>query len=94
MSNYEHRLNSDGTINSKYIDLLDEDKSVAGQKFACISFISPEKVIKQREMFEFEQFLKQWDMNKSLEKFRIVRVGTFSRCTLFIYRFTAQILLD
>jgi len=69
MSNYEHRLNSDGTINSKYIDLLDEDKSVAGQKFACISFISPEKVIKQREMFEFEQFLKQWDMNKSLEKF-------------------------
>jgi len=69
MSNYEHRLNSDGTINSKYIDLLDEDKSVAGQKFACISFISPEKVIKQREIFEFEQFLKQWDMNKSLEKF-------------------------
>ncbi len=69
MSNYEHRLNSDGTINSKYIDLLDEDKPVAGQKFACISFISPEKVIKQREMFEFEQFLKQWDMNKSLEKF-------------------------
>ena len=69
MSNYEHRLNSDGTINSKYIDLLDEDKSVAGQKFACISFISPEKIIKQREMFEFEQFLKQWDMNKSLEKF-------------------------
>ena len=69
MSSYENRLNSDGTINSKYIDLLDEDKSVAGQKFACISFISPEKVIKQREMFEFEQFLKQWDMNKSLEKF-------------------------
>lgn len=69
MSNYEHRLNSDGTINSKYIDLLDEDKPVAGQKFACISFISPEKIIKQREMFEFEQFLKQWDMNKSLEKF-------------------------
>ena len=69
MSNYEHRLNIDGTINSKYIDLLDEDKSVAGQKFSCISFISPEKIIKQREMFEFEQFLKQWDMNKSLEKF-------------------------
>jgi len=69
MSTYEHRLNNDGTINSKYIDLLDEDKSVAGQKFSCISFISPEKIIKQREMFEFEQFLKQWDMNKSLEKF-------------------------
>ena len=69
MSSYENRLNSDGTINSKYIDLLDEDKPVAGQKFSCISFISPEKVIKRREMFEFEQFLKQWEMNKSLEKF-------------------------
>jgi hypothetical protein len=69
MSTYEHRLNGDGTINSKYIDLLDEDKSVAGQKFSCISFISPENIIKKRELYEFEQFLKQWDMNKSLEKF-------------------------
>ena len=32
----------------KYIDLLDEDKPLAGQKFACISFISPEDIIKQK----------------------------------------------
>jgi vacuolar-type H+-ATPase subunit I/STV1 len=63
------KLNEDGTENAKYIDLLDEDKTVAGQKFTCISFISPEKVIKQRELFNFQDFLKQWDMNKSLEKF-------------------------
>jgi len=25
----------DGTVNPKYVDLLDEDKPIAGQKFAC-----------------------------------------------------------
>jgi hypothetical protein len=55
---------------SKYVDVLDEDKPISGQKFACVSFISPEKIIKQKEVFIFEQFLKQWDMNKSMEKFQ------------------------
>ena len=68
-SGVEFRLNIDGSENPKYVDLLDEDRSVAEQKFTCISFISPEKIIKQREMYMFNEFLKQWDMNKSLEKF-------------------------
>jgi len=62
--------NADGTPNKNYIDLLDEDKAIAGQKFACISFISPEDIIKQREMFYFENFVKHWDFHKSMEKFR------------------------
>ena len=66
---FPHRINPDGTVNNNYVDVLDEDKSIAGQKFACVSFISPEKIIKQREMYNFQQFLKQWDMNKSIEKF-------------------------
>ena len=53
----------------KYVDLLDEDIPVAGQKFVCLSFISPEKILKQKEEFYFEQFLKQYDLSKSLEKF-------------------------
>lgn len=63
------RLNNDGTVNPKYVDVLDEDKSIAGQKFVCISFISPEKIIEDKDMFFFKQFLKQWDMSKSLEKY-------------------------
>jgi Family of unknown function (DUF5832) len=59
----------DGQINAKYIDLCDEDQPIAGQKFACLSFISPEKVLKQRESFMFEEFLKQWDFKKSMDKF-------------------------
>ena len=65
----EYKNNLDGSENPKYIDLLDEDKSIAGQKFACISFISPDKIIRQKDMFFFEEFLKQFDLNKSLEKF-------------------------
>ena len=67
--NITYRVNPDGSANPKYVDMLDEDKPIAGQKFTCVSFVSPEKIIKSRELFNFQQFLKQWDMNKSLEKF-------------------------
>ena len=67
--NVEYKKNLDGSDNPKYIDLLDEDNPIAGQKFACISFVSPEKIIRQKDMFFFEEFLKQFDLNKSLEKF-------------------------
>ena len=53
----------------KYVDLLDEDKPLSGQKFACMSFVSPEKILKQKEMFLFGKFLKNWDFQKSLEKY-------------------------
>jgi len=66
---YERQINLDGSQNPKYIDMLDEDKHVAGQKFVCISFISPEKIIKQRELYNFQHFLKQWDLHKSMEKY-------------------------
>ena len=67
--NVEYRIASNGAVNKNYVDMLEEDKPIAGQKFACISFISPEPIIKKREMFNFQNFLKQWDMTKSLEKF-------------------------
>ena len=62
------RLNN-GVVNPKYVDVLDEDKPIAGQKFACISFISPEKVLQDKNAYFFKQFLKRWDMQKSMEKF-------------------------
>ena len=66
---FERHKNEDGSDNTKYVDLLDVDKSIAGQNFGCFSFLSPEKTLKQREMFFFQEFLKQWEMNKSMEKF-------------------------
>jgi hypothetical protein len=65
---YEHQK-VNGKSNPKYVDLLEEDKAIAGQKFACVSFVSPENILKQKQIFFFEQFLKKWDLNKSMEKF-------------------------
>ena len=53
----------------KQVDLLDEDKPIANQKFVCISFVSPETIIENKNAFFFEEFLKSWDLNKSVEKF-------------------------
>ena len=67
---FERRTLADGlTPNPNYVDLLDEDKPVAGQKFACLSFVSPEDILKDRNLFNFEEFLKQWELSKSLEKY-------------------------
>jgi hypothetical protein len=38
---------------AKYVDLLDEDKPIGGQKYVCLSFISPEDHIKNKELFFF-----------------------------------------
>jgi hypothetical protein len=69
MSSFEKKKLKSGKENPKYIDLCDEDPPVAGQKFACMSFISPEKVLKKREVYLFDQFVKRWDMTKSMAKF-------------------------
>jgi len=55
--------------NPKYVDILETDKPLAGQNFVCMSFVSPEKILKQKEIFFFEEFLKNWEFNKSMEKF-------------------------
>ena len=66
---YENKNMPNGKINKKYVDLLEEDKSIAGQKFVCCSFVSPEKILKQKDIFFFEEFLKKWDYSKSMDKF-------------------------
>jgi len=69
MSGFERKNLPNGDANPKYIDLLDEDDALAGQKFACMSFVSPEKILKKREVYLFDQFVQQWDMTKSMSKF-------------------------
>ena len=69
MSVIEKKINTDGSINKNYVDLCDEDPHIAGQKFACLSFVSPEKIIKQKEIFVFDQFIKQWEFSKSMAKY-------------------------
>jgi len=68
MTSFERKILNDGSPNPKYIDLCDEDPLISGQKFACISFVSPEKILKQRELFIFEKFIREWDFTKSMMK--------------------------
>jgi|UniRef100_A0A6C0BYK8 hypothetical protein len=66
---FERMKKSDGSANPKYVDVLEEDKAIAGQKFFAMSFISPEQILKEKNIFLFDYFLKYWDFSKSMEKF-------------------------
>ena len=85
------RKQVNGKNNPKYVDLLEEDKPLAGQKFVCVSFVSPENIIKQKQIFFFEQFLKKWDLNKSMEKY--VQFLNFVSFHLMIFPMTLKSLL-
>ena len=68
MSGFERKKLKNGEDNPKYIDLCDEDQPISGQKFGCFSFISPESIIKQKDKYLFEEFIKQWDFTKCITK--------------------------
>jgi hypothetical protein len=40
-------------------DYLDVDKPIPGQNYTCISFVSPDDVMKQKELFMFNKFMNQ-----------------------------------
>jgi hypothetical protein len=67
--NFERKTTKNGDPNPKYVDLLDVDAPIAGQSYCLLSFLSPEKILKQREMYYFSAFLKKWDFAKSMEKY-------------------------
>ena len=70
MSTKKHAKSKDiQNNNTKHVDLLDEDKPIAGQKFVCLSFISPESIIKNKDLYFFDKFLKQFEFKKSLDKY-------------------------
>ena len=69
MSSFEKKELPTGEKNPKYVDLCDEDPPIAGQKFACLSFVSPEKILEKREVYLFDQFIKNWEFSKSMERY-------------------------
>ena len=69
MSGFERKTLNDGSANPKYIDLCDEDPLISGQKFACMSFVSPENILQKKDVFFFNQFVKNWEFSKSMERY-------------------------
>ena len=41
------------------VDYLDVDKPIPGQNYTCISFVSPDELMKQKELFLFNKFMNQ-----------------------------------
>ena len=59
-----------GESNPKYVDVLDEDKAISGQKFVCVSFLSPDKILTQKDQFFFQEFIKFYDFQQYLQKYQ------------------------
>lgn len=53
-------------------DYLEEDKPITGQKYVCLSFISPENVLDDKKTFYFYHYMKSvnTDYNKTYNEFK------------------------
>jgi hypothetical protein len=49
-------------------EFLQEDPEIPSQKFALISFLSPEKILKNKDIYFFQQFLKDYDVQWKTSK--------------------------
>jgi len=68
--------------NSVVEDFLDEDDAIAGQKFALVSFLSPENVLERKDLFFFERFLQSYEVDwkiKGLEEFLASKVTAVNK---------------
>lgn len=65
---FERKM-TNGQPNQKYVDLLEEDKPITGQNFVCLSFCSPENILEKKDIYFFNEFLKTWELQKSMEKY-------------------------
>lgn len=65
MSNSAAASKATDLVTTKEQDYLDQDAEIRGQKYVCLSFISPEDVIKQKDVYFFNQFIKHFsaDLN-------------------------------
>ena len=62
-------------------DFLSEDPVLPGQRYCIISFLSPEKILKDKHLYFVEQFIKDYDLQwktKYLEKYVADNVNTFN----------------
>ena len=69
---------SDNTETEQKEVFLEADKEIPGQHYVALSFISPQKVLKNKDLFFFNEFLKDYQMQykiKSTESFVMSEVN-------------------
>tara|TARA_Y100000389_G_C17389712_1_gene479154 strand:+ start:208 stop:1032 length:825 start_codon:yes stop_codon:yes gene_type:complete len=47
-------------ISTKEADYLEQDEPIRNQNFVCLSFISPEEILKKKEVFFFEKYTEAY----------------------------------
>jgi hypothetical protein len=57
-------------------DYLNEDPEIPGQKFCLLSFLSPEKVLANKDIFMFEKFLQTFEYTFSTKNFEAFLMTT------------------
>lgn len=58
MSQSQSQTASKGLVSVKEQDFLEQDAPIRGQKYAVVSFVSPEDVLKSKKIFTIGQFLQ------------------------------------
>ena len=55
------------SVEEKKQDYLDTDPPIAGQNFVCLSFVSPDDLIKKREGYQVANFLQSYAKDKGMD---------------------------
>ena len=84
---FPQKTTPNGAPNPKYVDLLEEDRPIAQQKFVCVSFVSPENVLEDKRVFMFDRFVRGWDLAKSIEKY-----AQFTAFLAYKYNLNSQLI--
>jgi len=62
--NMSYGINSE-IVDTAKKDFLDEDAPIRGQNFVCLSFLSPEDVLKKKEVYMFNRFVQHFSAEVS-----------------------------
>jgi hypothetical protein len=54
------------SVSTKEVDYLEQDEPIRNQNFVCVSFISPEEILKKKEAYFFEKYTETYT-KKNLE---------------------------
>jgi len=53
-------MSQNNVVSVGQMDYLEEDDSIRGQSYACVSFISPEKILDDKNVFKFTKFTQNF----------------------------------
>lgn len=58
---------------------LDADKEIPGQHYACLSFLSPEKVLANKDVYFFTEFLKDYEVQYKIKATETFLMGQMTK---------------